>query len=358
MEGILRWDDLVKDKVYNAGRLFPVRADGQGASLQSLKCGLTDKRLVNPAKGLNCLHQSCIELGALFAHVERVRKWECPLCLAPLPYYQIFIDLRVSQILSKLARKGDMQTIRVEVYSDGTWKLEKTSHSALLSTPAPPIDSSSSIVSLYPVDSIPPDAKPLASFVDANKDPAYLLQFPWNRNDVLAFDFRSHHWVPLTNFTNTLRKFSYFTSIYASAVDLYLCGGVDYEYYQTSLLHHFNPDSGLTRKKAMTLPRSHFPGVHISGIIYVFGGLCNGETVASSEKYSISTDVWEEIAPMPAGRSCHVATVRADQAVLVIAGSEFSGQTSTVLIYDVRLDSWTALALSLPYLVESPHTIT
>lgn len=358
MEGILSWEDLVKDKVYNAGRLFPVRAESQGACLQPLKCGLTEKRLVNPAKGLNCLHQACIELSALFAHIERVRKWECPLCLAPLPYYQIFIDLRVSQILSKLTRKGDLHTNRVEIYSDGTWKLEKHTNSTLLPVPAHPIDSSNSVVSLYPLDSIPPDAKPLASFVDAHKDPAYLLQFPWNSNDVLAFDFLSHRWAPLVNFTNTLRKYSYFTSIYASAQDLYVCGGVDYEYYQTALLHHFNPNSGLTRKKAMTLPRSHFPGVHISGYIYVFGGLCNGETLASCEKYSISQDMWQDIAPMPAGRSCHVAAARQDQTVLVIAGSEFSGQTSTILIYDAKLDNWTSLGLSLPHLVESPHIIT
>ena len=356
MEGILTWDDLVKDKVFNAGRLFPVRGEG-GTCLQSLKCGLTEKRLVNPAKGLNCLHQACMELSSLFAHIERIRKWECPLCLAPLPYYQIFIDLRVKQILSKLAKKGEMLTTRVEIYSDGSWKPEKTVDPSLAPNPISSIDSPNSVISLYPVDSNSLTAKPLASFVDKHKSPAYLLQFPWNSNEVLAFDFSNHHWVPVVNMTNTLRKYSYFTAIYTTAVDLYLCGGVDYEYYQTGLMHHFNPGTGLTRKKAMNLPRSHFPGVHLSESIFVFGGLCNGETLASSEKYSIAQDQWQDVAPMPAGRSCHIAAARVDQTIMVIAGSEFSGQTSTILIYDVPHDYWTALTLSLPHLVESPHTI-
>lgn len=356
MEGLLSWEDLVKDKIYNAGRLFPARSEGKGPFLQPLHCGLTEKRLINPAKGLNCLHPACVELEALFNHIERVRKWECPLCLSPLPYYQIFIDLRLKQILAKLSRKGDEQTSRVEVYGDGSWQVEKSGSGTFLQTTLS-VDTSS-VMSLYPVTTSSSVLPSLSSLVNSRQDPSYLLQFPWNRNDVLAFNFQEHTWVPVSNLTNSLRKYSFFTMIYTSPLDLYICGGVDYEYYQTPLVHYFHPkNNSLERKKAMSLPRSHFAGAHVSGVIYVFGGLCNGETLATCEKYTIEQDKWEDIAAMPVGRCCHIAAVRSDNSVMVVAGSEFSGQTRTILIYSTVLDQWTSVALALPHMVESPHFI-
>ena len=161
----------------------------------------------------------------------------------------------------------------------------------------------------------------------------------------------------LPQLSNSLRKYSYFTVVHTTAIEMYLLGGVDYEYYQIAMVHSFTPEAGLVRKKPMNMPRSHFAAVHIEGTIYVFGGLCNGETIAVCEKYMTAEDRWTDIAPMPSGRCCHVAASRSDQAILVMAGCEFSGQSSSIVKYDLSSDDWTVLGLVLPNTVESPHTL-
>ena len=99
--------DLIKDKQFNACRIFESERLPPTSHLRNHK----------PAA---LQHHACVELEELFNHVQRIRKWECPLCLKSIPYYQIYIDLRVRQILTKLRKKGDKATIRVEIYGDGT----------------------------------------------------------------------------------------------------------------------------------------------------------------------------------------------------------------------------------------------
>ena len=357
MEGILSWSDLIKDKQFNACRVFESKVGEAASYLQSLACGITSQRLSNPARGLNCQHHACIELEELFNHVQRIRKWECPLCLKPIPYYQIYIDLRVKQILTKLRKKGDKATMRVEIFGDGTWRPESSVEERKTEVIA--MDTSSNIVTLFPVEVFTGNKGEvkLQDLMDPRKEPRFLINFPWNSNEAQAFDFRKHIWVNLPQLTNSLRKYSYFTVVHISEIELYLCGGVDYEYYQIAMVNSFRPDTGLVRRKPMNMPRSHFSAVFIVDTIYVFGGLCNGETIAVCEKYSIAEDRWSDIAPMPSGRCCHVAASRSDQAVLVMAGCEFSGQSSSILKYDIAVDDWTMLGLSLPNTVESPNTL-
>lgn len=39
---------------------------------KSLKCGLTGKRLILPARGLNCLHSDCVELIELLNYALKI----------------------------------------------------------------------------------------------------------------------------------------------------------------------------------------------------------------------------------------------------------------------------------------------
>lgn len=120
-------NDLVKEKIYNGLRVFEHVGELGVPQLQSLFCSLTDKRMEYPARGINCQHSTCVELAEFIRHAEHGRQWVCPICLVDVPYYQLFVDMTLKQILSKLKAKGDLITRRVEVWEDGTWKAEETS---------------------------------------------------------------------------------------------------------------------------------------------------------------------------------------------------------------------------------------
>jgi hypothetical protein len=117
--------DLVKEKVYNGLRVFEHSGEIGVPQLQSLYCSMTDKRMEYPSRGINCRHSTCVELEDFLHHTEQARRWDCPICLEPVPYYQLFIDATLRQILLKLKAKGDLTTRRVEVWEDGTWKTEE-----------------------------------------------------------------------------------------------------------------------------------------------------------------------------------------------------------------------------------------
>eukprot|EP01084_Bolivina_argentea_P104580 187253_1 len=68
----------------------------------SLRCPLSTAKIQTPIRGTNCLHSQCIDLKTflLFSHDTGV--WQCPVCLNPLTFNQIFIDNKMNDILKQI----------------------------------------------------------------------------------------------------------------------------------------------------------------------------------------------------------------------------------------------------------------
>jgi hypothetical protein len=89
----------------------------------------------------------------------------------------------------------------------------------------------------------------------------------------------------------------------------------------------------------------------IEGDIYVTGGSSTYTArLASVEKYSVSTDTWSSVAPIPAARSAH-ATISMGPFMFVIGGTKERGTAATVFKYDKRRGSqgvWNQVAPTMP----------
>eukprot|EP01084_Bolivina_argentea_P104579 187250_1 len=72
------------------------------SSVISLRCPLSTAKIQTPIRGTNCLHSQCIDLKTflLFSHDTGV--WQCPVCLNPLTFNQIFIDNKMNDILKQI----------------------------------------------------------------------------------------------------------------------------------------------------------------------------------------------------------------------------------------------------------------
>lgn len=112
MDELLTIEDLVKDRSINALRVFEHRSDPNVPYILPTLCPFSNKPLITPAKGLNCNHIASIELRELLTYIKSSKKWECPLCFKPMPYYQIYVDSAAKQIFLKLRMKYHNRSLR------------------------------------------------------------------------------------------------------------------------------------------------------------------------------------------------------------------------------------------------------
>ncbi|KAH7724134.1 MIZ zinc finger family protein [Aphelenchoides avenae] len=86
----------------------------------SLKCPNSMKRMEDAARGANCTHLKCFDLGTFLKMVEQTPVWNCTFCGNEVKSDNIIIDEYFNAIL------GDVKTKTVEqvdLLPDGNWKL-------------------------------------------------------------------------------------------------------------------------------------------------------------------------------------------------------------------------------------------
>jgi N-acetylneuraminic acid mutarotase len=80
------------------------------------------------------------------------------------------------------------------------------------------------------------------------------------------------------------------------------------------------------------------------GEIYVTGGNdASSNHLKTVEKYTPSSDTWSGVAPLPAGRSCHVE-VAVGSAMYVLGGYAGSSLLASVLKFDSTQGTWSEVA--------------
>lgn len=81
----------------------------------------------------------------------------------------------------------------------------------------------------------------------------------------------------------------------------------------------------------------------LDGLVYVVGGLREGQAVADAWSYERSTDVWLPLPDLPTARD-HLVAVAADGKIFAIGGRDASiaSHVDRVDVYDPVTDSWSA----------------
>ncbi|KAH7711857.1 MIZ zinc finger family protein [Aphelenchoides avenae] len=92
----------------------------------SLLCPITNKRIVDPARGVNCTHLECFDLTAYLGSQIKKPFWDCPICQKRLPAD----DLRIDEFTSYVLRDELDGVHSVEVYGNGSHRAVKRSESS------------------------------------------------------------------------------------------------------------------------------------------------------------------------------------------------------------------------------------
>lgn len=133
-------------------------------------------------------------------------------------------------------------------------------------------------------------------------------------------------------------------------------GGLD-TVAQCDVDHHFvydlnNPSDGwrdITAIAPMPIPRNHFATVVLNGLIYAMGGQfthdgCGPGTPDTelSHVFDPSTNIWQQIASLPAVQSHTEPSTFVYQGAIYMIGGATEGMT--VFRYDPSLDQWDSVA--------------
>merc|ERR1712228_467887 len=64
-----------------------------GETKVSLRCPLSICRIFTPIRGTDCTHPQCVDLKTFLAFSHRTGIWQCPVCLKPLKFAKVVIDI-------------------------------------------------------------------------------------------------------------------------------------------------------------------------------------------------------------------------------------------------------------------------
>lgn len=115
---MLSIDVLIRDRLVNAQRIF-----GYSKSQSvNIACPVSQVRMVNPAKSLNCRHIERVELKVMLEHIRRTGTWECVYCKCGLRYSQIYVDKLMRQAI---AEQTDNQAYVIMIMTDNSYRAVK-----------------------------------------------------------------------------------------------------------------------------------------------------------------------------------------------------------------------------------------
>jgi E3 SUMO-protein ligase PIAS1 len=91
------------------------------ASVLSLKCDISARRIATPCRSISCAHNQCFDAASYLQLQEQAPQWICPLCNRSAPYSNLTIDLYVDSILKSTSASIEQVTIE----TDGSWHQQK-----------------------------------------------------------------------------------------------------------------------------------------------------------------------------------------------------------------------------------------
>jgi N-acetylneuraminic acid mutarotase len=125
----------------------------------------------------------------------------------------------------------------------------------------------------------------------------------------------------------------------------FVMGGIEHDGRVLSSIERYNAFSGEWSAMAgMSTARQNFGACVLDGEFYVIAGFGSNEMMVDSvEKFSLASDAWIALAPLPAGRVCH-ATVVVGSVVHIMGGETEDGVTASALKFDSAQGSWSEVA--------------
>jgi hypothetical protein len=81
----------------------------------TLVCPITHKRLINPARSLNCLHLESFELESFIKLNASSCRWQCPICKNEASISKLRVDKFLMKVLN------ECQADKVEISKDSKW---------------------------------------------------------------------------------------------------------------------------------------------------------------------------------------------------------------------------------------------
>lgn len=130
---------------------------------------------------------------------------------------------------------------------------------------------------------------------------------------------------------------------------LYVIGGRTTAVSSTAIngVQRFDPtNNSWTSLQSLPVPLSSGEAVHLGGKIYVPGGQTDTAAIVTTYIYDIAANAWTTGANAPVGASAYSVGTDEAQSILYVTGGLNSASTgiANVRAYDVRANSWTAIA--------------
>jgi len=89
----------------------------------SLRCPLSHGRIVIPARGVRCEHESTFDLDTFVRHALQVHSWNCPVCDGPVGLRELRVHSIVAEALFILSDLSLEVCDRIHVWPDGRWDI-------------------------------------------------------------------------------------------------------------------------------------------------------------------------------------------------------------------------------------------
>ncbi|TQS38966.1 hypothetical protein Golomagni_00520 [Golovinomyces magnicellulatus] len=97
------------------------------ASVFSLKCPLSTRRIDLPCRSTSCRHTQCFDATSYLQLQEQGPTWSCPICNNPAPFESLAVDEYVKNILQNTSKSVEQVTIQ----PDGKWELHESKETSL-----------------------------------------------------------------------------------------------------------------------------------------------------------------------------------------------------------------------------------
>ena len=148
-----------------------------------------------------------------------------------------------------------------------------------------------------------------------------------------------------TNLTSMSVPRSYLGYAPDSSGRAYAIGGLDDNGHSLSSAERYDQDLGTWAAIAsLPAPRYNFPAVFDKGShIYAFGGRTNsvsGTETATVLRYSVNSNNWTNMAPMPLATAGSAAALGADGKIYVVGGVSGGVTTNVVQVYTPASNTW------------------
>jgi len=95
----------------------------------SIRDPLSLCRIQTPIRGTGCHHPQCVDLKTYLNYCHHTKTWQCPICMQPLMYRDLAVDLSMDRIIKEVSSEVDQVRLNPDDYSYKVVTLEEMQRS-------------------------------------------------------------------------------------------------------------------------------------------------------------------------------------------------------------------------------------